>query len=256
MSRIKMNHVAVAVMAGLISAASVDAASIISGNFSYGFGKDAPSGAWAEATPGSNTAPSGGFEFDAQVYTSGWSGGGPSFQNRTIGTYTTTGQSGYFTPTSLVYLVGRYNGPAPIDAAANPNYQITMVIDSISVYAAPASTGGSETTNWKELSGGLTSSPTTIASQDPQTPPQTINWQNAAGYNKVAWSPDDNAVSIANVNEYATRYFQMDTSSDFWAVDGFEVEGHFEVTYDAIPEPTALSLLALPVLALRRRRHR
>lgn len=252
--RTKMNHVAIAVAAGLLTAGSVSAASVFSGNFSYGFGKNTPSGAWSEATPGSNTAPSGSFEFDAQVYTSSWSGGGPSFQNRTIGTYTTTGQSGYFTPTSLVYLVGRYTGPAPVDAAATPNYQITMVIDSISVYAAPAATGGSETTNWKELSADLNHSPVTIASQAPQTPPQTINWQDAAGYNKVAWSPDDNAVSIADVNEYATRFFQMDTSSDFWAVDGFEIEGHLEITYDAVPEPGMISLLTLPALALRRRR--
>lgn len=143
-------------------------------------------------------------------------------------------------------ITGIYTG-TPGDAAANPNYQIEVVITSISVYVAPYGAGDQQI-NFNETTVGNSQS------QSVQTvagPAGNIN--DGSRYSNVVWDPAEFLSALGITSQ--TRTFSV-TNGDTVALDGFEVEGYIRVHYEAVPEPTSMGLLAAVGAGLLSRRRR
>lgn len=227
-------------LAGL-GTTSVDAASVTSSNFSLGYGKTSSSIAWNDSeTSSSNTTVSGDFTLGVSVSSSADYLAGVTFLNRELGE--TDDAYSSFPAGFEAILTASYSG-TPADASGTPDYTLQIVITSISVYAAggdndPSQIGFVETTTGNEQSQAL----------QPLAP--YANMRKPVNYTKITWSPDGFDSSATT----QTRSFGViqPTSSAF--LDGFEVEGHIVVTYNAVPEPVALSLAAPVMLLLARRK--
>lgn len=216
---------------------------ITSDTFSVAMGKTSTVANWNTTETASVNVPPGSlFALAVNVSSGYYSTGGPTFTNAVIGTYGGSNFSGK-TSDFNVFMSAAYAGPAPVDVAAIPNYQLTFVITNISVYAASNAVGDTHTLNWREVPTTITP---TAQSQDPQTLDFTETWQNAAGYEQLSWDPSDTPIAISARGNGVTRNFVLDTEDGkVFTLDGYRVTGYIQLTYDAVPEPKTYGLLGL-----------
>lgn len=245
--RISMNAIAKVLMAatGLALASSANAATIISDNFSIGYGW--LNNSWnTTETASVNTGPGSNFLLNLSFATNGFSNTGPSFTNRVLGTVTSSGYVSISTTFSTT-LTATYTGPAPLDAAALPNYRLQLNITGISLYVAPSTIQAGQTANFRETTVGNTQA------QSAQPVSATGNFTTLASYVNLVWDPND----FQSAGQSQARTFSLETvSPTALGADGFQVFGNIVLTYDAVPEPATFGLLgaaALVGICLRRR---
>jgi hypothetical protein len=225
---------------------NVDAATIVSNSFSYGYTKaNASSLAWTLQAP--TTQVTGDFTFTPSVTSIEFSSGGPIFPNRVLtsaGASQYSGNSGGVNPFAAV-LNYSYTG-TPIDAAPIPNYRISLIIDSISIYGVKYNTASfpGDTLAFSETTVGFLATSSTITLNN-ATPSTTTGLQNATPYLQLVWNPEDFMIS----GKSGARSFALVSESQR-PIDGFEVFGRIELTYDAIPEPSTIALGAIGLTAL------
>lgn len=262
--------ISIASFAGLLCAASAQAATITSTSFSLGYGADtggpvAPQSVhWTDnETSGSNTDVTGPFTASVaftsrtpspdgdSVYDNGASSSGPIFTGRTLADSPGGVNTGFssWSPRFQATVSGTYTGPPPIDVAVVANYQFSVVITSIRIWGTAVifNTDGLEDLFFTETT------PLHGTSSLSQTLPTAgASAEQAAAYAQLVWDPAD--FSTPGVTD--GRVFVLDTAAfpHQRGIDGFEVFGHLVLTYDAIPEPASLGLLALGGLLLLRRR--
>jgi hypothetical protein len=122
-------------------------------------------------------------------------------------------------------------GAVPANAAANPNYKVKVVVDSLSVYSAPILLTAGQTLNFNETTSGHTQA------QSPQSIPTGGNFTVLSSWNKYAWNPTDYDSSAGPLQQTQTRSFtltQVSPGADL-VIDGLEISGHLELSYDAVP---------------------
>lgn len=248
---------------GILSAAPTKAASLISSNFSIGYGftgvydlqnPNTDDYGWKtwEIADGINTPTTiGDFSFIPTLTGDINSFSGPSFPDRVLSFGPGQALSGSnwdqapgFQPPQIM---ASYNGPTPDDAAVVPNYQLTLDITSISVYVTRLN-GDEHWIGWTETTPGHLSDSPTVTTLP--TGPGVGN--QPSSYVRLVWDPAD--FSVPGITSARTFTTTSDQPSGLFALDGFEVEGRVTLTYDAIPEPASLSLLALSGLLVRRQR--
>lgn len=229
----------------------MNAAMIVSDQFSFGYGKDNNTSGlpWTLKTGGGTTSNTiGNFTFTPTVESGIYASNGPIFNNNRVLTNGITNASSTAgnTGTWSMSVTGSYTGTTPADAAANPNFRITLIIENISIYAT--SYGNPAPPNnllaWTETTAGHMSSsePITLI----YAGSTAANLNTAANFLPLAWNPDD--FLIAGTTSTRSFGFLTDTIRP---IDGFEITGRIEITYDAIPEPstTALGLLGLATIS-------
>lgn len=230
----------------VVVSSSVNAAVVVSNSFSYGYTKaNGSSLAWTLQAP--TTAVTGDFTFTPTVTSAFFSQGGPIFPNRVLTSASAnqySGTSGGADPFTAV-LNYSYTG-TPVDAAPVPNYRISLIIDSISIYGVKYNTASfpGNTLAFSETTPGFlaTSSAITLNNATAST---AAGLQDATPYLQLVWNPEDFMISGTN----GSRSFALVSESQR-PIDGFEVFGRIEVTYDAIPEPSAIALGAIGLTAL------
>ena len=237
--------VAAAVLVALTTGASAEVLSSNTFTMAYGYNGDQ---IWSvDENASSNIAITGDYGLTVGFvpiapYTLSWAASGPTFAGGVLADGSST--DGYSSHTSIIITVaGDYTG------AVAPQGEITLVIDSISIYAANAAysnVAGDDMINWAETTAGnvATSSQVNLG-------PITSEWNVASGYSLVSWNPGDVAVA----GESSIRTFVMETETfGVGPADGFTVTGHVE--YAAVPEPATLGLLGCGALAMFRRNRR
>jgi hypothetical protein len=222
-----------------------------SANFSLGYGAQATSGSpWnTTETSGANTATTlGSFSFIPTLSGPPFSSSGPIFPSRVLGDGDYgVGRSGW-SKDFLVSLTGSYNTALPVWAE---NVKLTLNITSISIYGVQYSGFGTGTMQFQETTSGHTASSSAITLNvaadinDPGISP----FATAANWKQLDWDPADFAVAGTT----STRTFNLGTftSTQGYAIDGFEIEGNVVLTY--IPEPMSVWLLGIGGLLLWRR---
>ena len=224
----------------LLASLPADAAQITSADFSIGLSV-ASFNTWSTLeTAGSNTATTlGDFSFSPSATSvASLSGTGTGFSGRVLsdnGSFSTyAGPAGGKFGTSIV---ASYNGAAPLDAAAIPNYRIMVEITSISIYGM-AYGGSTSTLNWDESTPGhIQASPVLNL---PAVPPPGNTWEIASNYSQLVWDAPDFSTALAGLNDSATRMFDIQGSSTLKPLDGLEVEGRVHLVYDvAVPSGPA-----------------
>jgi len=156
---------------------------------------------------------------------------GPTFSNRVLGAISTSTshQCGY-PPGFALNVSGQYIGVVPANAAANPNYKVKVVVDSLSVHSAPILLTAGQTLNFNETTSGHTQA------QSPQSIPTGGNFTVLSSWNKYAWNPTDYDSSTGPLQQTQTRSFTLtQVSSADLVIDGLEITGHLELSYDAVP---------------------
>lgn len=206
---------------------------VISSTFSKGFGWNNNSWNTTE-TSSANTNPNASFSLNINFGSPGsitFSDTGPTFTGRILG-YVSAGadyQSSYpagFTAT----LSGGYVGNIPADAAGNPNYKIEIIVDSISVHSAPSTPSPTQTLALSETTAGHTQA------QTPQYVTSTGNFLLLSNWKKFNWNPDDYLSTAGILRQTQSRSFTLTESViTALAIDGFEVSGRIELSYDAEP---------------------
>ncbi len=234
--------------------AGANAASIVSANFTFGLGFDNTHAWTLTENAGNNSSTTQGDFTLSPVATSPveWSSAGVAFPNRALASgshsasisATTTGP----VVQNTVTLTGSYNGPAPADASATPNYQLTIEITQLSIWVGgyAAGTGGDQV-SWSETTSGHTSN----------SPMQTIPLLGGAGatnpaggYAQLLWDPTDFQFALSGLNDSQIRTFINpvvggDANNDFRFADGIEVLGRVILTYEAVPEPSGLLIVCI-----------
>ncbi len=205
----------------------------ITSTFSKGFGWNNHSWNTTETTS-ANVEPNANFQVSFNFGSPGsatLSNTGPTFSSRVLGPISTSTahQAGY--PLNFVANVtGKYAGTVPVDAAGNPNYKVKVVIDSISINSAPVLLTAGQTLNFNETTSGHASA------QSPQAIPTTGNFTVLSSWQKYAWNPGDFESAAGILQQPQTRTFTLtEASSDNLAIDGLEISGHIELSYDAVP---------------------
>jgi hypothetical protein len=233
-----VSNLAIGVLAaGLATVASASAATITSTPFSIGYGSTAPNGLWS-TSEFPQTLPGGDFLLTVDVAGDGQSRTGITFTNGVpdeLGGINNaySAAAGSFAAS----LTGTYNG-TPGDVAAIPNYHVEVQISQMSFYG---SAGG--TANLKETTLGHEQS------QSAQTLPAAYTFA------QFVWDSGSGLTNYSSVGTTQTRTFGIDDSPAGGAfLDGFQASGNIVVTYDAVPEPASLGLMALGGLLLVRRR--
>lgn len=243
--------------AGLIcTIASSEAVIISSTDFSFGYGANINNvaNAWQLQAVSSSSA-SGDFTFSPTVSGASNSSRGPLFTNRVL-TNSPTDQVNYTGSTLSfnVEVAAAYSGIIPLDAT---NVQITLEITSISIYGLRFSSTTPSPVNSIYLSFAETTVGHASASDGQlmknvfgsQTPLYT-----ASNYTQLVWNPDE----FSENGTSTTRTFSLAANSDLnqVLVDGFEVFGRVQISYDVIPEPTSVGMIVfagLFVAGVRRR---
>lgn len=251
---------------GLLSVASaINAAVISSPNFSIGLGYAQPAnnvgGVWDNSETATVNTPTTQGDFSLSLAATGpiYIGRGAKFTNRVLVDGDNNARAAWIndggvSPISVFNapVTASYNGAAPGDAAATPNYQLQVVITSVSIHAG--SEVGSTTLGFAETTASHTQTQTPVA----LTGTPGSGYQLASSYSKVTWDPADYATSLANLNDAFVRTFGIPSpyaaGSDPRYIDGLEITGHVELIYDAVPEPASMALVALGGLCMRRRR--
>lgn len=245
----------VAVLASHAAAAQLTSADF---SFAYGFGRD-PEGAWgtSENTATNSPVTQGDFTLSPAPASPLWSTEGPVFTDRTLGNENGTSQYSTWVGNSIsdhftVPITASYTGPAPVDAAAVPNYRLLIEITSISIYGAVYPGSSATSLEWDETTAGHEQTSPSIS------PAASSAWTQASSYQQLTWNPDDFSLAIAALGDSATRTFgilPLD-ANDARYLDGLEISGRVHLVYDVVPEPGALSMLALAAIPLCRRRAR
>ena len=220
----------------------------VSDEFSLGYGFSTYWNTLEIVSPGVNTPTMiGHFAFVPAVNSSNASLTGPTFPDRVLtdGSLNGCGAAVDF----IVSIAGTYNGPTPWNAAPNPNYQLKVVIDSISVCATPTVENSTVWVNWQETTAGHTASGPGLEVWRPYVAPINQAW----GYRHLSWSPP--SYDVAGTS--AVRTFGLASSNNSlpsWVLDGFQVTGHVELTYD-VPACATVALAGIGLLSsLRRKR--
>jgi hypothetical protein len=148
----------------------------------------------------------------------------------------------------MASIAAAYTGPAPIDAASTPNYQIQLNISQVSIYGMNYSGFTASTLAFTETTAGhMANSPAiNLISADPAN--------DVSNYTKLLWNPED----FAELGFSSTRTFML-LAEDESPVDGFEIFGTITLTYDAmVPEPSSMLMLGMGtlLLSMRRRQNR
>ncbi len=227
------------------------AETITSSDFSFAFGATGGTPYWDETeNPGNSPHTQGYFSFSpAVVGSTGMSSDGTIFTNATLSngdTNSTTGIVG----DCMVPITASYNGPAPGDAAAAPDYRLMVEITNISVYGARHVASSSPATlEWDETTAGHT-----------QTSPSITLisgtglsfWTNASNFTQLVWDPADYDTSLGSLNASFTRTFDILPigALELRGLDGIEIEGRVHLLYNQIPEPSTLALLASGLVGL------
>jgi len=245
----KLNALGILALTIAVSS-NVTAAMIVSDQFSFGYGKDNNTSGlpWTLKTGGGTTSNTiGDFTFTPTVESGIYASNGPIFNNNRVLTNGITNASSTAgnTGTWSMSVTGSYAG-TPADAAENPNFRITLIIESISIYAA--SYGNPAPPNnllaWTETTAGHMSSsePITLI----YAGSTAANLNTATNFRQLVWNPDD--FLIDGTTSARSFGFLTDTIRP---IDGFEITGRIEITYDTIPEPstTALGVLGLATVS-------
>jgi hypothetical protein len=207
---------------------------ITSANFSLGYGYVSGKIWNTSETAANNTATTiGNFSFSATPTSLYISNSGCGFTGRVLGTGTYASGVGYYSSAYNNFsapITASYNGPAPVDAAATPNYRLIIDINSISIYVGAQTTSTVKIARWDEVTSGhlQASSAITIGSVGG-------SWSNVSHYDRLSWNPDDFSIAMAGVNNSVTRTFDIlntGSTTDKRFVEGFEVTGSVQLIYD------------------------
>jgi hypothetical protein len=244
--RMKVSSAAITMVAGLAMAASASAATITSTPFSVGYGFSAQTNGWnTTETSWLNTLPSTDFSFGISVVGGQQSNTGPNFTGRKIIAPPAGGSYGESADPSTfgVTLTGTYTGtPGDVDLS-DPGYQITINISQISIYGASQTTNSTQSLGFNETTAGH------AQSQTPQTIAAGTNYAANGPYTQAVWDPADYSSAATT----QVRTFDLSPTGTIYT-DGFEVFGTIDVSYNQVPEPASLGLLAAGSLLLLRRR--
>lgn len=203
--------------------AQAETKTITSPEFSIGYGfvpKSDNTGQWSvEETEASNTLPGKGFGVTMEVEGGQLSATGVSFIGREARPVSSSNASGLVS-NFLVTVSGSYDGKKPADAANNPKYKVKVNIKRISIYAAPTIANGSDTINFSETTYG------NDQVQQPQEETAPATFATLSAWRQLEWVPTK--------NEGQTRTFELNQTGEGnpFAIDGLEVIGTVEVTYD------------------------
>jgi hypothetical protein len=244
------------------SIVQADFVTIDSTPFSLGYGYTGSGyvGSWTTTETASANTPTtrGSFTFQPAATAYRFTDAGPKFTNRVLG------DSNYPTETDYCAEVGNptygdftvpitasYTGSAPSGVSATPDYHLTLEITKVSVYAAAYTGYGSTSAAWRETTSGHTATQgtaTSILSDDD-------GFHLAATYTPVVWNPDDYSVALSGLNGSVTRTLgivpgALTGGEDLRYVDGLEVEGIVHLSYNAVPEPSAIVLLTCGLAGL------
>jgi hypothetical protein len=228
-------------------------ATIDSAPFSFGLGYTANVSNFDDTETSSVNTPTtiGNFSFTPSVTTDRWSSRGVTFVNRVLADGPADNDYSANIDTALFQLpvTASYNGPAPADAAAIPNYKLRLEITKVSIWAGAHSSSSLQSLAWDETTAGH-------AATSPSVALNNGGWDVIAGYTQAAWDPADFDQSLANLNDPYTRTFDILGGNALRYGDGIEVEGLVHLVYDAVPEPNTVSLigLAMAISTLSRRR--
>ncbi|MCC7086667.1 MAG: hypothetical protein IT427_16835 [Pirellulales bacterium] len=230
-----------------------EAAAITSADFSFAYGstvKSATLPTWTlTENPGSATT-IGDFTFSPDPAGQVQSGTGPTFVGAVlsdgggedvdrVGSLSDPFATGGF----LLPISASYNGPAPADAAATPNYRLMIEITNLSIWGATTVADASSLAWDETTSGHLQTSPSiglNVAN--------SVALLNAAStYTQLAWDPTDYDTSLGAINDSFTRTFDFlpGTGNDGRIGDGIQITGKVHLLYDAVPEPGACLLAVL-----------
>ena len=234
--------------AALLMAATTPAlqgASIVSAPFSFGFGWSPtdPLGnpdirSWNTNETASTNTPivQGLFSCTAAPFGENFSPTGVSFPDRVL--TDRGGFSGRISPPFVVPVTAIYDGAAPPDVAAIPNYRLRLEISKISIWAGDHnSTEGSDgMMAWSETTSGHEATSPAVTVQ------MTNDFNEAQRYTQLVWDPVDYDVPLAALNDPITRTFDILNESSLRWADGLEVEGRVSLIY-AVPEPASLALI-------------
>ena len=197
-----------------------------SGLFSFGFGATEPSpNTWTtnETFLVDSATTLGDFALTPTVAGPMNSGTGPTFLDRILGNGNGSTRGGYGVGFS-VQLDGTYTGLTPADAAANPNYQLTINVKQISIHGALFG-DTTDTLGFNETT------PDHAQSQTPQVLEFNGPVDVAAAYAKVKWNPSDHSTGGTS----QTRTFDLSsTNLGNVNLDGLEVFATVTLTYDTI----------------------
>jgi len=185
----------------------------------------------------------GDFSYSPSATSMGFSGTGPVFTGKTLG----DGSGGHYSGDSIDFalsITGSYTG-IPLDAAAVPNFKITVEITSVSIYGVGYSGLTSGDFQFFETTAGHSASSPSVAYNMVSG---VSNLGVASNYSHLAWNPDDYEVDGTSF----TRTLALGNSE--FAIDGLIIEGKVNVSYDAVPEPATMTLLALGGAVLLRRK--
>jgi len=258
----KARHGGMALIAALLLLPSMslraDIVTVVSSNFSLGFGYTSAA-TWNTSETSSTNTPTtqGDFQFLVSASSPFLTTHGPTFTNRVLGDGGISGYSTYVdTGTQFLSTVtANWNGTFPtnfIPGTATLQTSLTALKIWASGYNDPGLFRFNETTP------GHTNS---SAFMIPGTASLSIpNFGFASNYVQMVWDPSDYSVSGTN----QTRTFSTTVADNLsnpasyilTALDGYEVLGNVTLTYEIIPEPSAVLLLGMgsAILTLSRRR--
>lgn len=234
----------------LLAGGTAHAATVVleSDQFSlnYGFGGSGASGAQWVSNPSASTTSTtlGDFGFTLAFTDIKASDYGATFANGVLSNgalqYSYAGYSTGWTAT----VNAAWTGILPPDAAASPNVKISLIIDSMSIYGL-VNSSQSPSTNFafSELTAGhAANSPaiTVTALTSSQAP---AGYMVASNYTQLVWNPDDYFVDGSNMS----RIFKV---TDNRVIDGFQISGRVQITYETIPEPGTYALMGGAVFVL------
>jgi len=253
--------VVAAIVGASMSGTESQGAIITSGNFSlgYGYNKLAEAGTVVSWNGLENTDPRfinvntlGDFSLVPTLTGITYTAGGTAFTDRELVNGGSEAQSAYITTMSLA---GTWAGTKPADAAADPNYRITINITGIKIWAYGYEAPQPRTLVLRETTPGYTQDYATF------TPP----FVNTSMYNPGPWTQntwDTLSNNYTTSGTSSTRSLWLGPNDLVHAdldapMDGLEIYGNVVLTYDVIPEPTGLLLLGTgTLLVLARRRQR
>jgi hypothetical protein len=209
--------------------------------FTFAFSAvDASPNCWAlESSGGNSDYTQGDFSLTPAPTGSKFSGAGPRFPGRVLtngwGGQGVGNVDGFSMP-----IAANYHGSVPAGAT---NVRLTLELTNLSIYGAAWNEGSGYTTilAWNET--GVQTSSATILKAVPESE-DTV----AASYTQLTWDPADSAVAYTPGAD-VTRSFDLGTAH-LNMLDGLEVMGTVHLSYEIIPEPSAIIVLGSGVLTL------